>query len=192
MVYWLVVAAFRLFVPLVFRVRIEGSLQIPEKGAVVLAANHRSLWDPVFVVMASHRPVHFMAKDELFRVPILGFLLPYLKAFPVRRGANDRDAIRRALSVLNQGNVLGIFVEGTRSKNNEVMPLKRGAAMLASRSEASIVPVAIQRVKRRITIKIGTPLAPHSQVADRRSSYEMISQGLQEALIRMLEPVPQQ
>ncbi|NMB24874.1 MAG: 1-acyl-sn-glycerol-3-phosphate acyltransferase [Firmicutes bacterium] len=192
MVYWLVVAIFRLFVPLLFRVRIEGGLQIPEKGAVVLAANHRSLWDPVFVVMASHRPVHFMAKDELFRTPILGFLLPYLKAFPVRRGENDREAIRNALSVLNQGNVLGIFVEGTRNKGNEVMPLKRGAAMLASRSEATIIPVAIQRVKRRITVKIGAPLSTEGQMASRKTSYESISRGLQEALIRMLEPVPQQ
>lgn len=192
MIYWLVVAIFRLFVPLLFRVRIEGGLQIPETGAVVLAANHRSLWDPVFVVMASHRPVHFMAKEELFRTPGLGLLLPHLKAFPVRRGENDREAIRNALAVLHQGNVLGIFVEGTRNKGNEVMPLKRGAAMLASRSEATIIPVAIQRVKRRITVKFGAPLSTAGHVTSRRTGYELVSQGLQEALIQMLEPVPQQ
>ena len=190
MIYLLVVAVLRLFVPLIFRVRVEGSAQIPKTGAVVLAANHRSLWDPVFVVLASQRPVHFMAKEELFRVPILGFFLPHLKAFPVRRGAHDREAIRRALSVLGQGNVLGIFVEGTRNKQESIMPLKRGAAMLASRSDASIVPIAIQRIKRRITIRVGTPLMADWQTVDRKSTYELINQHLQEALMHMLEPVP--
>ncbi|NMB45696.1 MAG: 1-acyl-sn-glycerol-3-phosphate acyltransferase [Firmicutes bacterium] len=193
MLYILVVAALRLLVPLIFRVRIEGNLHIPREGAVVLAANHRSLWDPVFVTLASRRPVHFMAKEELFRVPVLGFLLPYLNAFPVRRGQSDRKAIRQALSVLNDGSVLGIFVEGTRNKDqtSNVLPLKHGAAMLASRSEASIVPVAIQRIKRRITIKVGQPLIPHWQFEERRARYEMISQNLQDVLSQMLEPVPQ-
>lgn len=193
MLYILVVAALRFLVPLIFRVRVEGNLHIPQEGAVVLAANHRSLWDPVFVTLASRRPVHFMAKEELFRIPILGFLLPYLKAFPVRRGENDRKAIRQALSVLHQGSVLGIFVEGTRNKDEvgKILPLKHGAAMLASRSEASIVPVAIQRIKRRITVTVGQPLTPHWQLADRKARYEIISQNLQEVLSQMLEPLPQ-
>lgn len=194
MLYILVVALLRLLVPLVFRVRVEGKLHIPKEGAVVLAANHRSLWDPVFVTLASHRPVHFMAKEELFRIPVLGFLLPYLKAFPVRRGENDRKAIRQALSVLHQGSVLGIFVEGTRNKDegtNQVLPLKHGAAMLASRSEASIVPVAIKRIKRQITITVGQPLTPHWHSAERKALYGMISQNLQEVLSQMLEPMPQ-
>ena len=194
MLYILVVAFLRLLVRLVFRVRVEGKLHIPKEGAVVLAANHRSLWDPVFVTIASHRPVHFMAKEELFRIPVLGFLLPYLKAFPVRRGENDRKAIRQALSVLHQGSVLGIFVEGTRNKDkgaNKVLPLKHGAAMLASRSEASIVPVAIKRIKRQITITVGQPLTPHWHSAERKALYGMISQNLQEVLSQMLEPMPQ-
>ena len=194
MLYILVVAALRLLVPLFFRVRIEGNTHIPHEGAVVLAANHRSFWDPVFVTLASHRPVHCMAKEELFRIPIFGFLLPYLKAFPVSRGKHDRKAIRRALSVLHEGSVLGIFVEGTRNKDARVatmLPLKHGAAMLASKSEARIVPVAIQRMKRRITIRVGQPLIDNWQSEDRRARYEMINSRLQEALYQMLEPVPQ-
>lgn len=192
MIYWMVIAILKVFVRLLFRVRIEGRGELPKMGAVVLAANHRSLWDPVFLVIASRRPVHFMAKDELFRTPFLGQLLPHLKAFPVRRGENDRTAIRSALSVLRQGNVLGIFVEGTRNKDGNIMPLKRGAAMLASRTEATIIPVAIKRVKRRITIKFGAPLSPKKHMASRRSTYELISEGLQDALTRLLEPIPQQ
>jgi len=193
MLYILVVAALRLLVPLIFRIRVEGDLHIPREGAVVLAANHRSLWDPVFVTLASRRPVYFMAKEELFRIPILGFLLPYLNAFPVRRGENDRKAIRKALSVLHQGSVLGIFVEGTRNKDQtgKIGPLKHGAAMLASKSEASIVPVAIQRMKRQITIRVGQPLTPHWQLLDRRTRYQIISETLQEVLSQMLEPLPQ-
>ena len=194
MLYILVVAALRLLVPLIFRIQIEGRLHIPKEGAVVLAANHKSLWDPIFVVMASRRPVHFMAKEELFRVPVLGRILPHLKAFPVRRGDNDRNAIRQALSVLREGSVLGIFVEGTRNRNDngeKLLPLKPGAAMLASKANAHIVPVAIQRMKRRITVKIGQPLNLPPQLAERKERYEKISKALHEALSQMLEPLPQ-
>ena len=194
MLYVLVVAAFRRPVPLIFQIHIEGNGHIPKEGAVVLAANHKSLWDPIFVVMASRRPVHFMAKEELFKIPVLGRLLPYLKAFPVRRGDNDRTAIRQALSVLREGSVLGIFVEGTRNKDEEggtLLPLKPGAAMLASKANAHIVPVAIQRMKRRITIKIGQPLTLPPQLAERKERYELISKTLHEALSQMLEPLPQ-
>ena len=192
MIYWFVIGLLKLFTRVIFRVKIEGYSGLPLRGPVVLAANHISLWDPILVAAASRRPVHFMAKEELFRAPVLGKLLPHLKAFPVRRGENDRDAIRSALAVLSKGGVLGIFVEGTRNKGQEVMPLKRGAAMLASRGEATIIPVAIQRVKRRITIKFGTPLTPQGPLVNRRTAYELVSRGLQEALINMLEPVPQQ
>ncbi|NLJ85376.1 MAG: hypothetical protein GX322_02965, partial [Firmicutes bacterium] len=77
-----------------------------------------------------------------------------------------------------------------RNKQESIMPLKRGAAMLASRSDASIVPIAIQRIKRRITIRVGTPLMADWQTGDRKSTYELINQHLQEALMHMLEPVP--
>ena len=90
MLYVLVVAALRLLVPLIFQIHIEGKVHIPKEGAVVLEPTTRACGTPIFVVMASRRPVHFMAKEEFFRIPILGRILPHLKAFPVRRGDNDR------------------------------------------------------------------------------------------------------
>ena len=95
-------------------VRLWGRERVPLSGPVILAANHRSFYD-IFVLGASmQRPVHYMAKQELFDNAVLGHVLPHTGAFPVRRGEPDRGAIDAAREVLARGDMLGIFIDGTR------------------------------------------------------------------------------
>lgn len=126
-----------------FRLQIIGTENFPKEGGVLVCANHISNLDPPMVGITAPREIHFMAKSELFSVPILGKLLTRLHAFPVRRGMSDREALRKGLKVLNDGNVLGIFPEGTRSKTGELGKGLAGAGFFALRTNAQVVPCAI-------------------------------------------------
>lgn len=147
--------------------RIEGKEKFPVQGPVIIAANHLSLWDPVVVGCALDRTVYYMAKGELFDIPFLGWLLRNLKAFPVKRGQGDIAAIRKAIAVLKEGNVLGVFPEGTRSKSGEIQEAMAGIALIMEKSKAPVVPIkvfgtGIQDSKKRGSFKviIGNPIYP--------------------------------
>lgn len=152
---------FRTIFSLVFRWQVIGREHIPKEGPVILCANHISLWDPPLLGSGIERQVFFMAKEELFRIPVLSFLITKFGAFPVKRGAGDRAAIRSTLKLLEEGKILGIFPEGTRSKTGEVGAGMPGVAMFALRSQAEVVPVAIigpYRPFRPIKIVYGKPI----------------------------------
>jgi 1-acyl-sn-glycerol-3-phosphate acyltransferase len=102
-----------------------------------------------------------MAKEELFRIPVISYFITRFGAFPVKRGAGDRAAIRATLKILEEGKILGIFPEGRRSKTGEIGPGKPGAAMFALKSNAQVIPVAIignYRFFQRMTIVFGKPI----------------------------------
>ena len=126
-----------------YRIQTIGQENIPKEGSVLLCSNHISNFDPIVVGITTPRPVHFMAKEELFQVPLLGKLVPHLNAFPVKRGMSDREALRKGLAVLKENKVLGLFPEGTRSKTGELGEGLAGAGFFATRSEALIVPCAV-------------------------------------------------
>ncbi|MFD2371795.1 lysophospholipid acyltransferase family protein [Brevibacillus sp. GCM10020057] len=152
---------FRIIFSLVFRWQVIGREHIPKEGPVILCANHISLWDPPLLGSGIERMVNFMAKEELFRIPVLSFLITKFGAFPVKRGAGDRAAIRTTLKLLEDGKVLGIFPEGTRSKTGELGEGMPGTAMFALKSQATVIPVAIigpYRLFRPIKIVYGEPI----------------------------------
>ena len=128
---------------IIFRWRITGAENVPASGAVIVASNHISNFDPLVVGAAITRPIHFMAKEELFANPVLRQIIRWLGAFPVRRGAADRTAIRTAMNFLEEGKVIGLFPEGTRSKTGEIGQAEAGLAMIATKTGATIVPAAI-------------------------------------------------
>ncbi|MCR4399974.1 MAG: lysophospholipid acyltransferase family protein [Syntrophomonadaceae bacterium] len=179
-----------------FRWRVEGEEHIPRTGPVILAANHLSNWDPILVGAACSRPVHFMAKEEMFRSRWLAWLLTRIHAFPVRRGSADRRALRTALDRLAQGEVLGIFPEGTRSKTGELARPQPGIAMLALRSGAPVVPVACigsDRVlplgwKRPLLVRVGEPICYEELYGTRLSAplMETVSQDIMEHVRRLI------
>ncbi|WP_079510314.1 lysophospholipid acyltransferase family protein [Mesobacillus jeotgali] len=127
----------------VYRIEVIGRENIPADGGVLLCSNHIDNLDPPVVGITAPRPVHFMAKEELFSVPVLGKIVPHLNAFPVKRGMSDREALRKGLGILKDGKVLGLFPEGTRSKTGEMGKGLAGAGFFALRSNAYVVPCAI-------------------------------------------------
>ncbi|WP_094602810.1 1-acyl-sn-glycerol-3-phosphate acyltransferase [Sporomusa silvacetica DSM 10669] len=133
---------FAIIFSLVFRWRTSGTENIPA-GGVIIAANHISLWDPPVVGTALSRKAHFMAKEELFTNPVFGWLISRLGAFPVKRGAGDRTAIRTALTLLKNDSILVIFPEGTRSKDGKLGAPEAGLALLALKAGVPVVPAAI-------------------------------------------------
>ncbi len=138
-----------------------GKENFPIREGVLLTSNHISYWDPVVVGCAIPREIHFMAKSELFAIPVLAPIIRKLHAFPVRRGGADRNAIKTALNRLGQGHVVGIFPEGTRSANGELMEPHMGAAMLALKAGVPVLPVAVHGTKGywgKITVIIGKPM----------------------------------
>ncbi len=152
---------FRIFFGVFYRWRVIGAENVPSDGAVILCANHISNLDPPLLGCGIERQVHFMAKEELFKIPVISFLITKFGAFPVKRGAGDRAAIRTTLKILEEGKILGIFPEGTRSKTGEVGQGHSGIAMFALKSDAQVIPVAIVgpfRLFRPVTIVYGKPI----------------------------------
>lgn len=158
---------------LFYKFSIFGKENIPKTGPVIFASNHTSNIDP-FVVGAVLYPrkVHSMAKEELFQVPLLGFFIKKLGAFPVRRGKYDRQAFKNSLEILSKGQVLALFPEGTRNRlgDGKLGSLHKGTATIAIKSGVSIVPVGIRGTEKifskgkliprfpKIKVKVGEPL----------------------------------
>ena len=142
--YKIVRAILDFFFFIVFRLHVEGRENVPEKGAIIVAPNHKSYWDPPMIGVAfKTRIVHFMAKEELFKNPVFGWVIRQLGTFPVRRGVTDRAAIRQAVKVLKDGYPLGIFPEGTRIRREGLGKFHSGMASLALMTGTPILPVAI-------------------------------------------------
>ena len=145
----------------IYQFRVIGKENLPSEGGVLLCTNHIHNFDPIVVGITSPRPIHFMAKEELFTVPILGKIMPLINAFPVKRGLSDRGALRTGLGILKEGNVLGLFPEGTRSKTGELGEGLAGAGFFALRSNAHIVPCAIigpYKPFKRLKVVYGKPI----------------------------------
>lgn len=120
-----------------------GGENLPKTGGVLVAPNHVSHLDPPAVCCALPRPVHCMAKEELFKNPLFGRLIYALAAFPVRRGEGDTESIRTAMALLEAGEVVLLFPEGTRGDGEHFQGVNRGLAMLAKRSGVPVVPIGI-------------------------------------------------
>ena len=160
--YTAIVALYKLIARLIFFVRIEGRENIPSGKPCVLMGNHQCILDPLMLAMCTpDREIHFMGKKELFENRFLRWIFTKVHGFPVDRGNIDMSAIRTALGVLKEGDTLGIFPEGTRSRDGHMLPLLGGASMLALRSGCDVVPVYIDgryRPFRRMTVRVGKPL----------------------------------
>lgn len=148
-----------------FRMQYYGVENIPKEGPLVIASNHLSLLDPPVIGTCADRKVHFMAKKELF-VPVLGYIYRLLGAFPVKRGGADKAAIKQGIDILQKGEVLAIFPEGTRSKTGKLGKAEPGALMMASKARAAIVPCCVAgtdlkragRIWPKVTVRFGKPM----------------------------------
>jgi len=161
LLYWVIRRIFIFLIGIFFDVKVEGASNLPKEGPLVVCANHISWWDPPLVACILDRPLHFMAKKELFGYPVFGALLRRVHAFPVDRHGFDIRAIREGLSVLKEGGVVGIFPEGTRQKQRDRLgKAHAGAALLAIRTGSPIFPVAIRgeyRFRGKVNVACGQP-----------------------------------
>jgi glycerol-3-phosphate dehydrogenase (NAD(P)+) len=168
-VYWLVRAVVQSFFHLYFRLSRIGREHIPQSGPVIFAANHRSFFDPFAIGLCLRRPLYYVAKQELFRYNrLLAWLLNALGAFPVNRGAADGDMLETARAILERGDCVLIFPDGTRTRPGALGRPKRGVGRLALETGAPVVPVAIigtEAIRRgwrirphKIRVRIGPPL----------------------------------
>ncbi|HHU70292.1 MAG TPA: 1-acyl-sn-glycerol-3-phosphate acyltransferase [Thermoanaerobacterales bacterium] len=160
MIYLISKIIFSTFFYIMFKWEVKGKENIPKKGPVILCANHISWWDPPIIACSIQRKVHYMAKEELFHNPLARYILTSLGAFPIRRKEADRRAIRKSLQILKEGKVLGLFPEGTRSKTGELLKPEAGVALIALKSKAPIVPIAVRgpyKFFKPIKIIIGEP-----------------------------------
>jgi 1-acyl-sn-glycerol-3-phosphate acyltransferase len=179
---------------LLFRISVKGKHYLPRKGGVIVASNHRSNLDPVVLGWACRpRELSFMAREDLFRVPVFGTIISLVGAFPVKRDSADRGALKEALRRVNKlHHGLVLFPEGTRQQEGVVAQAKAGVGFLAVKSRVPVVPVyisgsgeALPRGARRIRLKkisveFGPPLRFEQGLA-----YEEVADRIMDAIRRI-------
>jgi 1-acyl-sn-glycerol-3-phosphate acyltransferase len=155
-----------------FRGKIYGAEKVPQSGALIVVSNHASDFDPPLLSNSLRRPVAFMAKEELFKVPVLRQIIKLYGAYPVKRGKSDRSSIRAAISALNNGWIAGIFLEGTRTADAKINNPKLGAALISAKTQVPLIPVGLWGTEKIIkkdsifprpvpvTIRIGDLISP--------------------------------
>jgi 1-acyl-sn-glycerol-3-phosphate acyltransferase len=180
----------------IFRGKVYGQGLVPTQGPALVVSNHASYFDPPFLSCAMARPVAFMAKEELFNVPLLGSAIRLYGAYPVKRGSGDRGALRAALTALGDGWLVGVFLEGTRTEDGRIHQPKLGAAMIAAKAQVPIIPVSLAGVEQifqpgspwphpvPLTIRIGQPILPPSR--NKKPELEAVTQACQEQIHQML------
>jgi 1-acyl-sn-glycerol-3-phosphate acyltransferase len=139
-----------------FRGRIYGVENVPQSRPLVVVSNHASYFDPPIVSNCVRRPVAYMAKEELFEVPVLAQAIKLYGAYPVSRGTADRNSIRSALEYLDNGWAVGVFLQGTRTPDGKISDPKRGAALLAAKAQAPFLPVSLWGSEK--ILQKGSPL----------------------------------
>jgi 1-acyl-sn-glycerol-3-phosphate acyltransferase len=172
---------------------VRGREHVPRSGAVIVASNHISFWDPPLVGTAAIRELHFLAKEELFRTPILGPLIRGFNAIPIRRGVADLSGLTKAMDILRAGHALIMFPEGTRNRSGELHAARPGVGILAVSTDALIVPTyivgsnrpgkwLIRQAKLRVSFgpaRTWRELAgPEADLEPGRALYQGVGQGV--------------
>lgn len=184
MTYYLARLLSRIIFKTVFRLKVTGKENLPD-GGFIIASNHNSLIDPPLVGAALRQPVYFMAKKELFEIPIFGALIRSTHAFPVDRTAPELSSIKKAISLLKSGKVLLIFPEGTRKTTGKI---HRGIVLLAHKAGVPVVPSKIynnENIRKLLQIRyvIGKPMTILPESGKRVSSKtyrQFVSQVMEE------------
>lgn len=172
-----------------YKVEVIGKENIPQDKGILLCCNHIHLMDPPFLGSFIERPIHYMAKAELFETPILKTIIPRLNAFPVRRGMSDKQALRQGLKILKENEILGIFPEGTRSKTGELQKGLGGVGFFALKTEATVIPSAIigpYKLFQPLKVVYGKPLN-FDELREAKVSSEEATNYIMEAIAELIK-----
>ncbi len=178
---------------------IEGEENVPDEEGFLIAANHRTYADPVLLTMPVKKPVKYMAKEELFKNPLFAAFIRGLGAFPIRRGAGDMGVINDTIERLKKGYNVVIFPEGTRQKENKVARGKTGAAFIATRAHAPVLPMGIVfegeklRFRTKLTLRIGKVIEPDEIAAEEgdRKALNAAKARIMAAITELVEGTPE-
>lgn len=185
------------------QLRVTGADHVPANGPLIVVSNHLSNADPPILIIAFPRPLFFMGKSELFRNPVLAFIVRKFGGFPVERGSADRGALRHGLAVLREGIPLGIFPEGGRSKSGAMKAGLPGVGLLALQSGAPVLPVGITGTEvfpvngdtplrrppgqaRGVTVHFGEPFEIPKRVDDQRVTADEATRLIMERVAELL------
>jgi 1-acyl-sn-glycerol-3-phosphate acyltransferase len=172
---------------------VRGRERVPETGALIVAANHQSYWDPPLIGSAMSRELHFLAKAELFSPAVFGAVLREVHSIPIRRGMADLSGMSRAISVLQRRDALLVFPEGSRSPDGELRSARPGVGMLAVHGDAMILPCCISGSNQprrwlfrqaKVRVWFGQPrhwkeyLEPESDLAPGRALYQQLGDAV--------------
>ena len=181
----------------IFRGTIVGTENIPKNNSFILVSNHGSLLDPPFLGHALGLKVSFMAKSELFRIPLLSQIIIACGAYPVKRGITDRNSIKTAIEKLDNLNIIGIFIDGTRQRNGKVNNPKKGAALISAKTKKILLPIAIINSHRLVRfksfipifnpviIKIGKPI--HYPKSSSKDDLSMVTYKIQKNINELID-----
>lgn len=190
--YYLLWPLFKIF----YRFKVEARQNISSQGPLILVSNHLSYLDPIVLGLVCKRKIYFMAKEELFKIPLFRLLIKVLYAFPVKRGKFDRKALEKVLKFLSQGKIVGLFPEGTRHREGKLGPFNPGVAMLALKSGVPIIPVVISGTDKvypqgsilprfpRIAVKVGSPIVIKEENFSKEKVLEL-TQKIRDTLVTL-------
>ena len=182
---------FTLYFKCMYSLNVHGLHNLPPQGPFIICANHTSWFDPPMVgcVLSGRNRIYFMAKEELFKVFILGALIKKLGAFPVKRNKADLGAIKHALKLLEKGGILGLFPEGTRTRNGELGELHNGAALIALMSKKPVLPVSVKwpgKIFGAVEVKIGPLIYFNEEGKIRGKVLDTASSRIREEIRKLL------
>lgn len=202
--YWLCWCLLRAIFSTYFRWRIIGEEQVPKRGALIFASNHASFLDPPLIGSSVHREAFYLARESLFRVPILGRIISSINALPVDRSGKSPRGLKTILARLSEGKAVVLFPEGTRSADGSLLPARSGIGLAVVQSSAKVVPVRIfgsfQSYSRKmrfprpkkITIVYGMPIdfsneikAAKSSVGAKKRHYSIIANHIMKQIEKL-------
>lgn len=176
MFYWIAKFFVNIYIKIFYKVNVTGKENIPKEGGFIICANHGAALDPIILILNVKQKVHYMGKEELFKNKFNAFFLRKFGVFPVRRNTADMTSIRKSISILKDGGVLGIFPEGTRNKSKSQIKAQPGVALIAVKSNVKILPVGISSEYKffgRIDVKIGKPMDLSNYYSKKLSTEEL-------------------
>lgn len=191
MIYSIAKTVVKFVLKILYKVEVKGLENLPKETGAIICSNHTNNFDPLIVACFVNRPIHYMAKKELFKNKFIKYFLRKVNAFPVNRERADISAIKYAIKVVKNNNVLGIFPEGTRVKAGETRKAEPGIAMIAIKGKVVVIPVGIigeYKLRERIVLNIGQPIHLDEYYRKKLNidEYKLISENIMTDIRRLM------